>query len=56
MKSTFLSAAALDEHKLSCAFVRAEALAQVLMQPSVLTLILLFISIASTFALDLVLL
>merc|ERR1719507_2104015 len=28
MKSTFLSEAALDEHKLSCAFARAEALAQ----------------------------
>ena len=54
MKSTFLSEAALDEHKLSCAFARAEALAQVLIL--ILTLILLFIPISSTFALDQVLL
>ena len=32
MKTTFLSASALDEHKLSCAFARAEALAQVWME------------------------
>ena len=56
MKSTFLSEAALDEHKLSCAFARAEALAQVLIQPLILTLILIFIPISSTFALDQVLL
>ena len=31
-KPTFLSASALDEHKLSCAFARAETLAQVLKQ------------------------
>ena len=54
MKSTFLSEAALDEHKLSCTFARAEALAQVLIL--ILTLILLFIPILSTFALDQVLL